>query len=53
MITFASLRAKLYAYEIDKNETLIECKRAKGVKNCVVKKKIKFQDYVECFTKRK
>ena len=42
---FAGLRAKMYAYRVDHMDY---GKRAKGVKQCVVKKDICFNDYVEC-----
>ena len=51
MIAFAGWRAKWYSYEIDNNETLIECERVKGGENCVVKNEIKFQNHVECLQK--
>ena len=38
-------RAKTYSYLKDNND---EGKKAKGVKNCVIKRKPKFQDYKNC-----
>ena len=42
---FVGLRAKTYSYLIDDNS---EDKIAKGTKNCVKKRKIKFEDYENC-----
>lgn len=42
---FAGLRSKMYSIRIDKRDTI---KKAKGVKNYVVAKHLKFQDYLEC-----
>ena len=39
---FAGLRAKNYSYLIDDGS---EGKKEKGTKNCVIKRKIKFEDY--------
>ena len=45
MTEFVALRAKLYAYrKLDKTED----KRCKGIKKCVVKKSITFDDYKQC-----
>ena len=42
---FVSLSSKAYSYLKDIND---ECKKEKGTKKCVVKRKIKFQDYKNC-----
>ena len=39
---FVSLSSKAYSYLKDIND---ECKKEKGTKKCVVKRKLKFQDY--------
>ena len=39
------LRAKTYSYLIDDGS---EDKKAKGTKKCVVKRKLKFEDYKNC-----
>ena len=39
------LRAKIYSNLKDNNE---EDKKAKGIKKCVMKRKLKFQDYKNC-----
>ena len=45
MTEFVALRAKMYAYrQMDKPEE----KRCKGIKKCVVKKSLKFDDYKKC-----
>jgi hypothetical protein len=45
MTEFVALRPKLYAYKkLDGTEE----KRCKGIKRCVVKKGIKFEDYKKC-----
>src|SRR6218665_4205020 len=46
---FVSLRAKLYSYIMDGEDY----KKCKGIKKCVVKKRITHNDYKDClFTKR-
>ena len=42
MKEFVGLRAKTYSYLNDNND---EDKKAKGTKKCVMKRKLKFQDY--------
>ena len=42
MNTFVELRAKIYSYLKDNND---EDKKAKGTEKCVIKRKLKFQDY--------
>ena len=45
MTEFVTLRAKTYSYLMDdvKND-----KKAKGTKKCVIKQRLKFNDYKEC-----
>ena len=45
MKEFVGLRAKTYSYLIDDGS---EDKKAKGTKKCVIKRKLKFQDYKNC-----
>ena len=45
MVEFAALRPKTYSYLRDDND---ENKKAKGAKKCVVKRKLKFEDYNHC-----
>ena len=45
MKEFVGLRAKTYSCLKDNND---EDKKAKATKNCVIKRKIKFQDYKNC-----
>ena len=46
MTEFVALRAKLYAYKtLEKKE---EKKKCKGIKKCVVKKTLTFDDYKKC-----
>ena len=48
---FVALRPKAYAYITD---DLVELKKAKGTKKCVVKKMLRFNDYKKClFEKEK
>ena len=48
---FIALRPKAYSYRAD---DLIELKKAKGTKKCVVKKMFGFNDYKKClFEKEK
>ena len=42
---FIGLRAKTYSYLKDNND---EERKAKGTKKCVIKRKLKFQDYKNC-----
>ena len=54
MIEFVSLRPKLYSYKkLDGLETpngphFVEDKKCKGIKKCVVKKTLMFEDYKNC-----
>ena len=43
--TFVALRSKTYSYLKDNND---EGKKEKGTKMCVIKRKLKFQDYKNC-----
>ena len=42
MTTFVELRAKTYSYLIDDSS---EDKKAKGTKRCLIKRKLKFENY--------
>ena len=44
MTEFVTLRPKMYAYKTG----LVESKKCKGIKKCVVKKTISFEDYKNC-----
>ena len=44
MREFVALRPKMYAYKVESKEF----KRCKGIKKCVVKKDIEFEDYKRC-----
>ena len=46
MTEFVALRPKLYAY---RKLNGVEDKRCKGIKKCVVKKTLDFDDYRKCF----
>ena len=46
MNKFVGLRVKTYSYLKDKND---KDKKAKGRKKCVIKRKLKFQDYKNSF----
>ena len=49
MKEFISLRPKMYSYRVDENGgTQSEPKKCKGIKKCVVKKTISFDDYKRC-----
>ena len=50
MKDFAGLRPKMYCYLKDKNN---EDKKAKSTKSCVIKGKLKFQNYKNCFENKK
>ena len=45
MIKFVELRLKTYSYLIDDGS---EDKKVKGTKKCVVKRKLKFENYKNC-----
>ena len=45
MKEFVSLRPKMYSYKLCNSEP----KKCKGIKKCVVKKTISFDDYKKCF----
>ena len=44
IIEFCALRAKAYAYRLDDDT---EMKRAKGTKKCIVKREIRFKNYMD------
>ena len=44
MKEFVALRAKMYSYIDDKSEL----KKCKGIKKCVIKREINFEDYKKC-----
>ena len=46
IIRFVGLKAKIYSYLIDHGK---EDKRAKGTKKCVIKGRLKFENYKNCF----
>ena len=45
MIKFLGLRAKTYSYLIDDGS---EDKKSKDTKKCVIKRKLKFENYKSC-----
>ena len=47
MKEFISLRPKMYSYRVEESEP----KKCKGIKKCVVKKRISFEDYKRCLLK--
>ena len=46
MMELVALRAKLYSYRIYNEKE--EPKKCKGIKKCVAKKRLKFEDYIDC-----
>ena len=44
MKEFISLRPKMYSYRVEEDEP----KKCKGIKKCLVKKTISFEDYKRC-----
>ena len=44
MKEFVSFRPEMYSYRVEKDEP----KKCKGIKKCVVKKMISFEDYKRC-----
>ena len=48
MREFISLWPKMYSYKVGKSEP----KKCKGIKKCVVKKMISFDDYKKCLFSR-
>ena len=45
MTKFVGLRAKTYSYLVDDSS---EDKKAKGIKKCVIKRKLRFENYKNC-----
>ena len=45
LIKFVGLRVKTYSYLIDDGS---EDRKAKGTKKCVIKRKLKFENYKNC-----
>ena len=45
---FIGLKAKMYSLKYHRNGKIVEEKKAKGVKKCVVKKRISHDDYLSC-----
>ena len=52
MTEFVALRPKTYAYTIDVDKDN-EVKKAKGIKWCVIKEKLKFEEYKDCLLNAK
>ena len=52
MIEFVALRPKTYAYAVDVDKDS-EVKTAKGTKKCVIKEKLKFEEYKDCLLNAK
>ena len=50
MMEFAAFRPKKYPYLMDDGS---ENKKAKGTKKCVIKRRIKFNDYKNCLLDNK
>lgn len=48
IMEFVGLRAKLYAYQFETKNQVNEVKKCKGMKSCVVKSCISFEDYKKC-----
>ena len=48
MKEFVSLRPKMYSYRVGNTNGTLEPKKCKGIKKCVVKKTITFDDYKRC-----
>lgn len=48
MSEFIGLRSKMYATRLETGELT---KKAKGVKKCVISKKITFEDFINCIEK--
>ena len=49
MTKLVGLRAKTYSYLIDKKAKDKKDKKAKDTKRCAIKRKIKFENYKNCF----
>ena len=52
MTEFVALRPKTYAYAIDADKDN-EVKKAKGTTRCVIKEKLKFEEYKDCLLNAK
>ena len=53
MKEFVSFRPKMYSYRVSGAPGNSEPKKCKGIKKCVVKKTITFDDYKDCLFKGK
>ena len=51
MKEFVSLRPKMYSYRVGSKNGTLEPKKCKGIKKCVIKKTITFDDYKDCLFK--
>ena len=51
MTEFVGLRPKTYSYLMDDGNTTI--KKAKGIKKCVIKRILKFNDFENCLMNNK
>ena len=45
---FVGLKAKMYSLKYREGGEVVESKRAKGVKKCVIKKRVSHEDYKQC-----
>ena len=50
MIEFVGLRAKIWSYLMDDGS---EHKKAKGTKNCIIKRRLMFENYEDCLLNNK
>ena len=48
MKEFIALRPKMYSYRVESSSGTLEPKKCKGIKKCIIKKTITFDDYKKC-----
>ena len=48
MTEFVALIPKTYSHLMDDNDTQVTQKETKGTKKCVIKRRLKFNDYKDC-----
>ena len=52
-IEFVTFKRKTYSYLINDEKKVKETKKAKGTRECVIKRKTKFNDYNDCLLNNK
>ena len=58
MTEFVGIRAKAYAYltdnyDLDDDDCVCKTKKSKGMKKCVIKRRLMFENYKDCLLNNK